>query len=591
MIDDAQVHLVDNVEEAGELSRWLSERSLVAVDTETTGLRHEDRVRVVQVGDGDTAWVVPVEAPGSWGGLVLSLLGRYDGNVVMHHAKFDVNKLLTSLGLEFQADKLHDTMLQARVLEPTRSAALKNLASRYVDSRAAFAQSDLDERLKGGGHTWATVPVTFEPYWFYAGLDTILTYRLHHELYPRVQAGPQPAYDLELSAALVCGGMERHGALIDQAYAREQRALLEERIEYAGRWCEEHYGVKPGSNAAVAQVLVGAGWDLNKRTPNGAIALDKEVLEGVDHPLARTVLKRRQAQKVVSAYLRHYCDDLASDGRIHPSINTCEARTGRMSMSDPNLQNLPRQSESNPLSEVVRRCVVPAPGHVLLLCDFDQIEMRIFAHLSRSPDLLGAFGEDVDFFTVMTREIFGDPAIVKKDPRRQTTKNAMYARIYGAGTAKFAWTAGITEEEAKHFSALLDLRYPAIRQLQSQIDATSRGRYETEGEAYVTSPLTGRRFTLDDDAYYKLMNYLIQGTAAEVLKMKLVELAQVGLAGYLVCPVHDEVILEVPEDQLIDVARTVQRVMNDVDLFTVPITAGLATGTSWGAKQDYEVPG
>lgn len=589
MIDDAKVHLVDSADEAGELARWLSERNLVAIDTETTGLGHEDRVRLVQFGDADTAWVVPVEAPGSWGGLVLSLLEKYTGEVVMHHAKFDVNMLINTLGVTFPRDRLHDTMLQSRVLEPTRSAALKNLASRYVDSRASFAQSDLDERLKGGGHTWATVPVTFEPYWFYAGVDTILTYRLHQELYPRVLTGPKLAYDLELTAALVCGGMERHGALIDRPYAVAQRAALEERIEYAGRWCEEQYGVKAGSNQKVAEVLVAAGHDLTKRTPNGGIMLDKEVLEEIDHPLARTVLKRRQAQKIVSAYLRHYCDDLASDGRIHPSINTCEARTGRMSMSNPNLQNLPRQSASNPASEIVRNCVVPAPGYVLLLCDFDQIEMRIFAHLSRSPDLLGAFGEDVDFFTVMTREIFGDPTIQKKDPRRQTTKNAMYARIYGAGTEKFAWTAGITVADAKHFSALLDLKYPAIRQLQQQIDSTSRQRYESEGQAYVTSPLTRRRFTLDDDAYYKLMNYLIQGTAAEVLKMKLVELHLAGLGDYLVCPVHDEVILEVPQDELVEVARTVQRVMNDVDLFTVPITAGLSIGQSWGAKHDYEV--
>lgn len=590
MIDNARVHLVETAEDAAEYARWLSERDQVAVDTETTGLGHEDRVRILQVGDAETAWVLPIEAPGSWSGLALSTLSAYEGTVVMHHAKFDVNMLLNTLGLEFRGDRLHDTMLQSRVLEPTRSAALKNLSSRYVDSRAAHAQADLDERLKGGGHTWKSVPLDFEPYWFYAGLDTILTYRLHEELYPKVQAGPKLAYDLERTVALVCAGMERHGALIDQVYAREQRVELEGRVAYAARWCEEHYGVKPGSNAAVARVLTDAGFNLDKLTPNGAIMLDKEVLEGIDHPLARTVLKRRQAQKVVSTYLRHYCDDLSSDGRIHPSINTCEARTGRMSMSKPNLQNLPRQSESNPISEVVRRCVVPAPGHALLLCDFDQIEMRIFAHLSKSQDLLAAFHGDVDFFTVMTREIFNDETIVRKDPRRQTTKNAMYATIYGAGTEKFAWTAGITVEEAKRFGALLDLRYPAIRQLQQQIESASRQRYEQEGRAYVTSPLTRRQFQLDDDAYYKLMNYLIQGSAAEVLKMKLVELSLAGLGDYLVCPVHDEVILEVPEDELEDVARTVQKTMNDSELFTVPITAGLATGASWGSKRDYEVP-
>jgi DNA polymerase-1 len=589
LLDHVQVHLVENADDAGEAARWLSTRESVALDTETTGLnlRH-DRVRLLQLGDPDQAWVFPLDHPRSWGGLALSLLDRYTGRVICHHLKFDYAMLNRDLSLHIDPTRLEDTMLMARVLEPTRSAALKRLSASMVDSRAAVMDRELANAMNLSGYGWDTVPINFQTYWFYAGVDAILTHRIHDIMVEKLAADQTTAYQLELAAALVCSRMERHGVKIDTQLATKYYGELQQYVEAVARWCVSNYGVSPGSNADVVKVLVEAGHTFIKLTKGGAVCLDKEVLSEVDHPLAHEVLRRRQAQKIASTYLRHFIEDVDDEMRLYPSINTCEAKTSRMSMSGPNFQQLPRASDDNPLSKIVRQCVVPGDGHTLLLCDFDQIEWRLFASLANDPDLQAAFGGD-DFFTVICRNVFHDPGIRKSDPRRQTTKNAMYARIYGAGTAKFAWTAGITFDEAEMFTALLDQSYPAIRRLQMGIDAQARQGLTSTGTAYVRSPLTNRRFVIDDDATYKLVNYLFQGTAAEILKMKLIQLEQAGLGDFLVLPVHDEVILEVPDDQLTDVARTVYETMNDASLFAVPLTASCAVGARWGDKQEYTV--
>jgi len=585
-LDDVQVHLVETADDAAEAVRWLETVDKLAVDTETTGLQpHRDVVRLIQLGDNKTSWVMPVEGPRSWGGLALHLLDRFPGRIICHNLKYDQRMIRNHLKYELPEPHVHDTMLMSRVLDPLRSAALKQLSARLIDSRATAMDATLAEAMKQSGYGWHDVPLDFTYYWFYAGVDTVLTRRVFDHLEPQVNERCRRAYELELATSHVCGRMEDHGVRIDVPYATERYRGLLDYVEQLGSWCREHYGVNPGSNAQVVQVLTDAGHRFVKLTQSGATSLDKEVLADIDHPLAHAVLRRRQAQKIANTYLRHFSEDVDVDDRLHPNVNSCEARTGRMSMSEPNLQNLPRKSDDNRLSQLVRNCIIPADGHVLLMCDFDQVEFRIFSSLTRDPRLVEAFHDDV--FTAMCREIFADPSIPKSDPRRQTTKNSIYARLYGAGNDKFAHTAGISLEEAKRFNALLDDRYPALRSLQQGLDREARQHLTSEGTAYLTSPLTGRRFAIDNDQTYKLVNYLVQGTAAEVLKLKLVELSHAGVGEFLVVPVHDEVILEVPVEDLHDVSRTVLEVMNDTQLFPIPVTASLSVGLRWGSKVDY----
>lgn len=608
-LEGTELHLVDSVDEAFALMRWLGERpdqlGAIALDTESTGLSPErDRVRLVQISDDKTGWAIPFER---WGGVVEEIVRKWRKRYRMHNATFDVS-MLDAMGIHIPRHLVDDTRLAGHVLEPTESTALKNQASRHVDPRAASLQRALDEFMTKW--TWETVPIEAEGpasiYWQYGALDAILTFQLGDVHLPRVQAEAPRAYELELGVSFVVSNMERRGTKIDREYTQQYSTMFLEFIEQAETWCKQHYGVNPGSNQKVIEVLQReTNYEFTVRTDSGALSLDKDVLRDVirqtGHPLAETVLRRRQTQKLQSTYLRRFLEYSEWDGFLHPNINSVGGsgkktgsaeglygvRTGRMSMDQPNLQQLPRRSEENALAIIVRNCVVPRDeNHILLMSDFDQIEMRVLAHLAQDEAMRQAFQSDVDFFTQMARNIFQDETIVKKDPRRQTTKNSGYAKAYGAGPAKFALTAGITLEEAQSFLARFDALYPGVRRLQSEVDRMARQRKQQEGIPYVRSPFTNRRHVADDGREYALLNYLIQGSAAEILKMKLLELDAAGLGEYMILPVHDEVIFDVPIAEQEAAIKTIRDVMNDDTLCSVPITAGVARGLRWGEKED-----
>jgi DNA polymerase-1 len=259
-------------------------------------------------------------------------------------------------------------------------------------------------------------------------------------------------------------------------------------------------------------------------------------------------------------------------------------------MDDPNMQNVPRHTTATTL---IRDAIIAREGHSLVMCDFDQIEMRIFAHLANvaanDPGMVNAFLQPGDFFVNMAREITGDAMLTKNDPRRQMTKNAGYSKIYGAGVEKFALTARVAIEQARPFLERFDALYPGAKRVQDIIGRTAEHRQRTEGDAYVRSPLTNRKHVADPRRMYALVNYLVQGTAAEVLKMKGVELDNAGLGDYLVLPVHDEYVADVPQTVVRDAYGTLMEIMNDDSLFTVPITASVSTGKRWGSKEDYVI--
>lgn len=581
-----QLKFVDSIDDAMALKTWLGERrDVLAFDTETEGLRWtEHRVRLIQLGDALTGWAIPWDL---WGGVALECLDAYEGRLVGHNVKFDTHMIERWCDRIIPRHRTDDTMLMSQVLEPHRSAALKSLTSYHIDPRASAAQRQLDELMTGNGWTWATVPIDLQAYWAYGALDTVLTAQLWGILSPRVQAEVPAAYDLELARTWVVQRQERNGCHIDVPYTRDRLDEFEAYVAAAGAWCKEHYGVAPGSNAAIIERLEADGVTvLDKRTGSGARSLDREVLEDAiatsRHPLAETVLQRRRLQKLASAYLSNFIAAADEDGIIHPNVRVMGARTGRESITEPALQTLPRRSSDNPAAITVRNCITGrTEDHTLVMCDFSQIEMRLLAHLSNDDGLRAAFGQG-DFFTNVARELNGDPNLDKSDPRRQLTKNGMYALSYGAGAEKIALTAGVPLAAVHDFLGQLDARFPGIRRLQHDVDRVARERAEEEGEAYVRSPLTRRRHVADERREYALVNFLIQGTAAEVFKMKTVELAAAGLDEYLVLGVHDEVVLDVPNDEVEAVTETVHRIMNDDQLLSVPIEADVVHAYRWG---------
>lgn len=581
-LDHVKLHLIESFDDAQEYMGWfgnLPANNPIAIDTESTGLswRGDDYVRMVQVGDGTDGWAMQWDR---WSGLFEATLKLHGGDPIdMMNAKFD-QPFIKKMGIDVRKSSIKDVGVMSHILEPHMSRALKNQSTRHVDPTAGGLQRQLDEGMAKNGWSWATVPVDFDPYWMYSALDPVLTYLLreHHE--PLVQAQAPYAYEIENSFQWVALKTESYGVHIDVPYAQEHFDKFTKYCDDVERWCKSEYNVSPGSNQAVVRILADAGVDFQKRTKGGAIALDGDVLEGISHPLAEQVLMRRRLQKIANTYLRHYITHANADSLIHPSINTLGARTSRMSMSDPNLQNLPVRGGHAGI-KVVRNAISARPGHTLVFCDLDQIEMRGLAICANERGMIEAFKQPDDFFVTIARNIYQDPNLIKSDPRRQPTKNSMYAKIFGAGVAKQAITAGVSFDQMSFINKSLNLAYPGI-------DSYAR-RVINEGvrQGYVTCPLTGRRHYPDRGKEYALVNYLIQGWAASVFKIKALELDAAGLGDYMTAFIHDEFMFDIPNEDVPEAVHTIQKIMNDDTMFPVKISAGVATGKRWGEKVEW----
>lgn len=591
-VDDLQnvkVHLVDSVDKAFEMMRWLSTQQTIGVDTETTGLSIvNDKIRLVQIGSRLDGWAIPWD---EWNGVFREVVRRFRGIYIAHNAKFDV-PMLDKTGTHLPRNRVVDTRIMHHILYPTKSSALKSIATRLVDSRAAYAQKRLDEAIgQRGGWTWADVPIDFEPYWSYGALDTVLTHRIFDILSEQIFAADATvAFEIENAVQWSIEKMERRGVHVDVPYAKKYKREFDEYCARVVEWCADEYGISPGSNKDIVALLSAEGIDFTKTTKGGAISLDKEVLEGIDHPLAQAVLERRQLQKLSSTYLQHYIEEVDENDLIHPTINQLGTRTSRMSMKDPNFQNLPRRSEKNKAAQIIRNCIDSRyDDGSLFMCDFDQIEMRAMAHLSGDKGLIAAFQSPDDFFITLARSIYNDNTISdKKDPRRQVTKNAGYAKIYGAGISKFAMTAGITETQARFVMQTFDQLFSRVPAFQKEVQAEAmRTRHASGDMGYAVCPLTGRIHHADPGKEYALVNYLTQGFAAQLFKMKIIELDNAGMDEFMMLPVHDEMILDVPRESQSDVIATLNDIMNDDDIISVPVTAGISHGKRWGEKEDY----
>jgi DNA polymerase-1 len=604
MLHDVKLNLVETIEDVTACLEWLSGLTCdrIGFDTETTGLSPEvDSVRLVQFGDAFTGWAIELDR---WYGLVEEIVRRWQrhGRFAAHNARYDV-AMLRKHGIHIPVHLVDDTMMLAHIINPTISVGLKQQSRKHVDPHAADMQRQLDDVMRSGEYTWATIPIAptgpCKVYWVYAALDPVLTVRLWDKLWPQVEKTAPKAYDIELSVGWIADRMERKGVLIDREYTSTKRDEFAALYESLAKRGIDEFGVSLSSTQQIVDVLIRDKAALWKKTGQGAWSLDKEALEGVRHPLAQLLQDYKRVEKLDSTYLRRFLEYSERDGRVHPNISTLGFKerqakgsdfgvvTGRMSMSNPNLQQLPRVDESDPLSIVVRNCIVSAPESTLVMFDFDQVELRIMAHLTQDPGLFEAFAQPGDFFTYMTRKVYDDMTITKKDARRSLTKSYVYASNYGSGTDRLARTTHQPLAVIEKLAADYKATYANVPKHQRNVQREAAARYRAEGLAYVTSPMTGRRFIADDPRrLYPLVNYQIQGLAAEIMKMKLLELDAAGLGDYLVLAVHDEAIAEVPDKYVLDAIDTMESIMNDDKLLTLPLTAGGATGKRWAEKQD-----
>ena len=277
-LSTVQLHLVDTIDELFAMSRWIGERreGPVCFDVESEGLdpfRH--KVRLVQIGDKTTAWAVPYEL---WGGGVLELLRKYEGELAGHNASFDHRMLKVNAGLDLPWSRLHDTMTLAAIDDPVRSKGLKELAALLIDPFARTGQKALDDGMKRRGWTWATVPLTFEPYWVYAACDVIFTAHLFDIFHQRVMMTSPQVYDLERAVSRICSRMMLAGMATDAVYIRDSISKLRAYADECRSWLKEYHGItSPLSAKQISSALEAAGHAITERTATGLPRTDKEI--------------------------------------------------------------------------------------------------------------------------------------------------------------------------------------------------------------------------------------------------------------------------------------------------------------------------
>lgn len=601
-LQDVQLHLIDNVDKAREFLSWLGERrphNAIAIDTETGELPGGARdhalspwhgqLRLVQVGDGKQGWAIPWK---EWSGVFYEAMSKFDGQIVCHNIAFEARWFDIQSNWKLPWHRAHDTMIMAHIIDPLGSGALKRLAALHVDGRAVALQESLDIELIKNGWTWGTVPTNFQPYWAYGALDTVLTMRIWEMFYEKCgPGGPyNKAYEIEMAARRIVTRMEINGAKIDLDYSRRKYDELTEYSESVKSWAKQTYnGASITSNMQLVRLFEGLGAEITEFTPTGNKAVTKDQLKlltiiGSEEvkKLAEITLKQRKADKLANTYFLNFINDNVN-GFVHPSVKTLGARTSRMSIQNPALQTLPKGDDT------VRTAFIPKDeDHVIITSDLDQVEFRMFASLSNDPNLVTLFNRadatGSDPFTEIGREIYNDPSMQRTDKRRNLIKGTVYGRLYGAGVAKQALTAGVVENQMRTVSDAFDTRFPGMALFQKQIEDAGMRRLRAEGQGYVYT-WTGRRLPCDEDRVYTLVNYLIQGGAAEVFKSNLIKLDQADLTELLIVPVHDEIVLNAPRKDAQEIMKVVQECMTTREGWSVPLTAGIdGPMENWGEK-------
>jgi DNA polymerase-1 len=571
---------VESVADAVDFKRWLGERhdGPLGFDTETGGLSaYRDQLRTIQFGDKKHGWLIPWDR---WGGVAMEAFREYEGTYSAHNAPFDWQFVAHHTGYEIPWERLDDTLTMARLLDPTADNRLKPLNRRYVDKNAAVGQQELEEGMKANGWGWHDVPIDYPPYWLYGALDPVESAHITPILAERINASCPEAYSLERAATRICTHMMRTGLQLDVPYVENSVEQFSTKSTQIRSWLDSaHKITSPKSSGQIAKAMEACGQKVLFYTDKNAPQFDRDALDfyakhgenTAVRQLAEYIRAVRHLEDIRDRYAAKFLDLRDADDILHCNINITGARTHRMSIDTPALQQLPRDDK------MIRGSFIPRPGHVFISCDLDQVEARMLAHLANDDGLLQAFREadtvGPDFFTVIARALYDESTLVKSDPRRQLTKNSVYAKAYGGGTQKIAMTSGASIEHVLYFEEMFNSRFPGMKRLMTHLEQDAKRGNGPGGRGGVTLE-DGRFLPCDKGKEYTSLNYLIQGTAAIYMKRCLVNLDVAGLTHMLRLPIHDEVLLEAPVDQADEIMKIVEDCMTDRTHYRVPLTAG-----------------
>ncbi len=593
----------ETVLEWAQFDSWLTrlqQAELFAFDTETTSLNYMDAAIVglsFAVEPGKAAYVpLAHNYPGAPAQLprdeVLArlkpLLEATTHLKVGQNLKYDMS-VLANYDISLRGIA-HDTMLESYVLDSTATRHdMDSLALKYLGHKNIKYEEVAGKGAKQIGFN----EVALEQAAPYAAEDADITLRLHQALWPRLEGMPELAAlytDLEVPLLSILSRIERHGVLVDSAMLQQQSGELAVKMQQieAEAFAEAGERFNLASPKQIQTILFEKmALPVLKKTPKGQPSTAEEVLAELaqDYPLPRLILNYRSMSKLKSTYT----DKLPlmvspHTGRVHTSYHQAVAATGRLSSSDPNLQNIPVRSEEG---RRIRQAFIAPPGCKILAADYSQIELRIMAHLSADTGLLKAFAAGEDVHRATAAEVFETPLAEVTAEQRRSAKAINFGLIYGMSAFGLAKQLDIDRAAAQEYVNLYFARYPGVK---AYMDVT---REQAKEQGYVET-VFGRRLYIPDIkssngqrrqyAERTAINAPMQGTAADIIKRAMLTVdgwLQEQLDIHMVMQVHDELVFEVPEPRLDEARAKIIELMSAAAELQVPLLVEAGVGINW----------
>ena len=505
------------------------------------------------------------------------------------HLKYDAN-VLANHGITMRGIR-EDTMLESYVLDAVGSRHdLDTLALKYLGERTIHF-----EEIAGKGAkqiTFNQVPI--EQAAPYAAEDAEVTLRLHRRLSQQLADTPELSAlyrDLEIPLVPVLSRIERNGALVcRETLAAHSRELGERILALESRAHQLAGGpFNLGSPKQLGEILFNKlELPVLRKTPKGAPSTAEEVLAelALDYPLPAVLMEYRSLSKLKSTYTDKLPEMIdPHTGRVHTSYHQAVTATGRLSSSDPNLQNIPIRTEEG---RRIRQAFIAAPGCQIVAADYSQIELRIMAHLSQDTGLLTAFSQGLDVHSATAAEVFGVGIEQVSTDQRRKAKAINFGLIYGMSAFGLAKQLGLGRHEAQEYIDLYFARYPGVADYMARTRALAheKGYVETlKGRRLYLPEINARNKQRQQAAERTAINAPMQGTAADMIKLAMLAvddwLVRSPVDARLIMQVHDELVFEVEASATAELCETVTELMSGVGLLDVPLVVEAGSGDNW----------
>lgn len=587
-----------------DLDRWiqkLSAAAYFAFDTETTSINYMDAKLVgvsFSIEPGKAAYVPfghdYIGVPDQLGmDLVLDrlrfLLEDPEKTIVGQNLKYDIT-VLANHGVEVRA-ALQDTMLESYVLNSIASRHnMDDLALKYLGLNTVHF-----EDIAGKGAKQLTFnQIDIDKAGHYAAEDADITLRLHQVLSKKLaeEKSLEAVYrDIDLPLVPVLSRVERTGVELDAEQLAIQSAELEKRMSELE---QEAFGLAGeefnlGSTKQLQEIFFEKlELPVIKKTPKGQPSTAEPVLQelALDYPLPRVIMEYRGLSKLKSTYTDQLPKQISSStGRVHTSYHQAVAATGRLSSTDPNLQNIPIRTVEG---RRVRKAFVAPPGYKVLAADYSQIELRIMAHLSGDDGLVSAFNHGLDIHKATAAEVFGDPLDSVTEDHRRSAKAINFGLIYGMSAFGLSRQLNISRGDAQDYIDLYFERYPGVREYmdKTRAQAADRGFVETIfGRRLYLPEINASNFQRRQAAERTAINAPMQGSAADIIKRAMIDvdrwLKSEDVRSRMTMQVHDELVLEVPEAEIELITDGIKSRMSGAASLSIPLIVEVGVGDNW----------